>query len=441
MLGINSLVNNLNTAIAVTPVVDLKLIQITASIDAVQNYSKSQIEELTATSASENKGRIVYANDRKQYVYSNGTNWNVDKDPSYLIYSWGGGDVGGLGDGTTIDKSSPNPIPFLTNDRYIDIVGTEVTFYALTPDGVIEAWGENVFGKIGDNTEVSRSSPVRITAGTAQWIALAQGPVADHNFALRNNGTLWAWGLNQSGQLGDGTTVSKRSPIAVTGGITDWKQVVKGDTYSVALRHTQELYAWGNAASNRTTHSVARSSPTLIVGGTSLPWTKIACNGLAASMALDAYGRIYGWGAGSNGQIGDGFTISRASPVLIADGGLRFIDIVGARRTFCAIADNGTLWNWGFNSDGQLGNNSTLARSSPVQVAGGFSDWVAVTGNNATAGIRSNGSLWTWGDAETRGVLGIGSPSQNRSSPVQVSYVGKDKWRIVATNLYGMVGW
>ena len=440
MLGINSLVNNLNTAIAVTPVVDLKLIQMTASIDAVQNYSKSQIEELTATSASENKGRIVYANDRKQYVYSNGTNWNIDKDPDYLIYSWGGRDNGILGDGTTIGKSSPNPIPFLRNDRYIDIAGTEYGFAALTPDGVIETWGEGVNGKLGDNSTVNKSSPVRITAGTAQWIALAQGPVADHNFALRSNGTLWAWGFNQYGQLGDGLTINKASPVAVIGGITDWKQVVKGDIYSVALRHNQEIYAWGQASQNRTTHSVGRSSPTLIVGG-ALFWNKIACNGTAANMALDMNGNLYAWGAGSNGQLGDGFTISRASPVLIADGGIVWTDIVGTRSAFFAKATDGTLWAWGFNAAGQLGNNTTLNRSSPVQVAGGFSDWVDLSGNNAIAAIRSNGSLWTWGGNDSRGVLGIGSPNVNRSSPVQVSFVGKDKWTLVASTLYGCVGW
>jgi alpha-tubulin suppressor-like RCC1 family protein len=228
-------------------------------------------------------------------------------------------------------------------------------------------------------------------------------------FGLRANGTLWTWGSNNAnGRLGDGTTVTKCSPVSVIGGFTDWCCL---GIYS-AVRANGTLWSWGGSIGDGTT--VAKCSPVSVVGGFT-DWCATGSN-----IALRTNGTLWTWGYNSYGQLGDGTTVTKSSPVSVLGGFTDWCQIsTNGGTNKAAIRANGTLWTWGRNNWAQLGNNSTTNRSSPVSVVGGFTDWCQVSaGGTGAAAIRTNGTLWSWG-LNTCGSLGDGTGTA-RSSPVSV---------------------
>ena len=162
-------------------------------------------------------------------------------------------------------------------------------FYGTAKQFIFYSWGQGTNGQLGDNTAVDKSSPVLVVGGFTDWISIAGGGNSTNGGGIRNNGTAWSWGVNSSGQLGDGTTINRSSPVLVIGGITDWNEV-------------------------------------FVSGG----------------------------------------------------------------ANFAAIRNNGTVWGWGFNSFGQIGDGTTTTRSSPVLVLGGFTNWKQINvSNRATMAIKN----------------------------------------------------
>jgi len=192
------------------------------------------------------------------------------------------------------------------------------------------AWGYNGQGALGDGSSTTRSSPVQIGALT-DWKDLSLGPQAAHTLAVKTDGTLWAWGYNGQGQLGVGSTTQKNSPVQV-GALTDWSKVAAGSSHTVALKTDGTLWAWG----------------------------------------LNA-----------NGQIGDGTSgagANKSSPVQI--GALTNWAYVAAGDVHSiAVRNDGTLWTWGYNAQGQMGNGTTSGSpsASPVQI-GTLTNWGEVAG-------------------------------------------------------------
>jgi alpha-tubulin suppressor-like RCC1 family protein len=122
-------------------------------------------------------------------------------------------------------------------------VGPYITL-AVRTNGSLWAWGENICGRLGDGTTTNKSSPISVVGGFVDWCQVSAGYI--HVAALRTNGSLWAWGSGANGVLGDGTTVAKCSPISVVGGFTDWCQVSAGDSHTSAVRTNGTLWTWGN---------------------------------------------------------------------------------------------------------------------------------------------------------------------------------------------------
>jgi alpha-tubulin suppressor-like RCC1 family protein len=280
------------------------------------------------------------------------------------------------------------------------------------------AWGSNNNdGRLGDNTMVNKSSPVSVVGGFTDWVQVSAG--FQHNIGLRSNGTVWAWGFNYSGQLGDGTQTSKSSPVSVLGGFTDWVQVSAGSDHNVGIRSNGTAWAWGVGASgllgdNTTTN---KSSPVSVVGGFT-DWVQFDA-GTGHTVGIRANGTAWAWGLGSNGRLGDNTTVSKRSPVSVVGGFTDWMQVSAGFNHSVGVRDNGTAWAWGSGDTGRLGNNSTLTRSSPVSVVGGFTNWVQVSaGQNHSAGVRSDGTAWAWG-AAANGRLGDNT-TVSKSSPVAV---------------------
>jgi len=349
------------------------------------------------------------------------------------IWMWGINSNGSLGQNTgSVNRSSPVLVVGGITDWVQFSAGTLVS-HGIRANGTLYGWGYGPNGRIGDGTVVNRSSPVLVAGGFTDWVEVADCSVGGFGsnsgaltFGRRSNGTLYGWGRNVSFQVGDGTNVARSSPVLVTGGITDWVQVSAGLNHGVALRANGTLYSWGpktfGVLGNNDASYGYVSSPGLVVGGFT-DWTKVTA-GTNTSMATRSNGTLYAWGYGSYGRLGDGNAVNRSSPVLVVGGFTDWVQPSMGSSHSAAVRSNGTIWSWGDNSYGVLGNNDgsgfyTTQRSSPVSVVGGITDWVQVTaGVGISMGLRANGTLYSWG-RNNFGQLGDGTVV-NRSSPTLV---------------------
>ena len=308
--------------------------------------------------------------------------------------------------------------------------GTELQNYLVKKDyfvtGNLWGCGYNAYGNLGDLTNIHRSSPVQTIAGGTNWKHVDCG--AGHTAAIKIDGSMWCFGYDSYGQLGDNTNVNKSSPVQVIGNTTTWQQVSCGSVHTAAIKTDGTLWTWGKNAitgclGDSTT--VNRWSPVQTTGaGTN--WKQVACAG-SSTLALKTDGTIWSWGNNSHGTLGDGTQTPRSSPQQISGTTWKFI--AAATSNAAAIKTDGSLWCWGLNTYGQIGNNTagSIATTPTSPITGG-TNWKYVSCGNSTAAIKTDGTLWTWGD-NTYGQLGDGTLS-NKSSPVQTA-LGGNNWKYV----------
>lgn len=350
---------------------------------------------------------------------------------------WGCGynNNGQIGDGTTTGKSSL--VQVSGRFKNVQSLATAHDFAAaIKTDGTLWTWGSNNVGQLATNNTTSRSSPgTTIGAGTT-WSTLGfiGGGTTTNCAAIKSDGTLWTWGSNDYGQLADGTTFNRSSPVSVSG--TTWSSVYVGKTNMLGIKTDGTLWSWGagnnGAIGDGTTND--RTSPVQVAGG-GTTWTTAAC-GYRSSLAIKG-GVLWAWGYNIQGQLGTGNTSSYSSPVSIAGGASDWSQVSCGYRHTAAVKTDGTLWTWGANSFGQLGDNSGNSRSSPDTTIGGGTNWSFVAcGYRNTAAIKTDGTLWTWG-TDSYGQLGDDSLT-GRSSPVTTA-IGGTNWNRVYVGSQHMV--
>ncbi|MBK8954045.1 MAG: PKD domain-containing protein [Saprospiraceae bacterium] len=259
------------------------------------------------------------------------------------------------------------------------------------------------------------------------WRMLAVG--GQHTLAIRNDGTLWAWGDNFSGQLGDGTTIAKNVPIQVSGD-TDWKFVSAGGHFSIALKDGGTLWAWGgNYQGQLGQGNYFNSSIPLQVGSDS-DWDKVDAGGYMV-LATKINGTLWAWGENQYGQLGDGTFINRTSPILISSGNWKTIDASMGHHCF-AIDLVGNLWGWGKNDQYQLGDGSNINRNS-LTLIDVSNNWKSIKGGwEHTTALKNDGSLWAWGRNQF-GQLGNG----NYATVSTPTMVGTEmQWEQISTGAH-----
>jgi alpha-tubulin suppressor-like RCC1 family protein len=438
ILQLKSLIND-NTLDQLHISKAIKLLEV-GSVEQVGEYS-------SLPNASENEGKLYYITYDGLY-WSTGTLWLPIVLTSYAFaWSWGSYSYGRLGNDSSYgDKSSPvNVLGGFTD--WCQVSGGSQHSLGLRSNGTAWAWGRNYNGQLGDGTSVygyyndatNRSSPVSVVGDFTDWCQVSAGGY--HSLGIRSNGTAWVWGNNYLGQLGDYTTYCISSPVSVVGGFTDWCQVSAGTYHSLGVRSNGTAWAWGSNSYGKlgdgfvtfsfydaNTSSYIdcienRSSPVSVVGGFT-DWCQVSAGDLH-SLGLRSNGTLWAWGGNCLGQLGDYTTYCSSSPVSVVGGFTDWCQVSAGGTHSLGIRTNCTLWAWGNNYLGQLGDNTTYCISSPVSVIGGFTDWCQVSGGNEhSLGLRSNGTAWAWG-RNCNGQLGDGTSTtyyinNDRSSPVSV---------------------
>ncbi|MDO8240460.1 MAG: hypothetical protein Q7T51_00540, partial [Candidatus Moranbacteria bacterium] len=360
-------------------------------------------------------------------------------------YAWGINVLGSLGDNTSIQRNAPVETNGLTN--VVSITSGSYHSLALKSDGTVWAWGYNNQGQLGDNTTLGKSIPVQVkgVGGVGYLIdivAIAGGGITGgspnaHSLALKADGTVWAWGYNAQGQLGDNSTISKLTPVQVKGiggvnYLTDVVAIAGGNGHSLALKADGTVWAWGNNSNGQLGDSTTTSilTPVQTSNLTNVVAISSAHN---HSIALKSDGTAWAWGLNSQGQLGDNTVSQKSVPVQIKDiGGVGFlsnvISISAGYEFSMALKADGTVWSWGNNWYGQLGDNTTTSRLTPVQVKGvggvGYlTDMSSISaGGMFSLGLKSDGTVWAWGYGPD-GELGDNTAT-SRLTPVQVKGVG-----------------
>ncbi len=262
-----------------------------------------------------------------------------------------------------------------------------------------------------------RSKVVVITVNA--WAGVSCGQF--HTMALKTDGTLWAWGANDSGQLGLKNTAERNSPTQVEPGST-WKAVSCGQDFTLAIKSNGTLWAWGDNSDGQLGLGTADNHvhPTPAQVGTASDWTAVSC-GYVDTLAVQSNGTLWGWGSNGNGELGVNNTNQTNTPTQVGSATTWTAVSVSGTDWYTLAIQDGTLWAFGHNDDYQLGlgSNNTNDETTPTQV-GTDSTWKAVSGGGGfNLAVKADGSLWSWGYSSS-GNLGLGHMSQTVTSPTRV---------------------
>ena len=350
------------------------------------------------------------------------------------LWGWGNNNYYALATATSADRCVPVQT-ISGGNNWKQVSAGWYYAMAIKTDGTLWGWGRNGSGNIGTGNTIGPTSPVQTISGGNNWKQVSSSACGSHTSAIKTDGTLWVWGNNSSGQLGDNTISPKSSPVQTISGGNNWKQVSNGFVHTMAIKTDGTLWGWGYNINGLLGDNtiLSKSSPVQTVsGGTN--WKQVSANGSSVNgthtSAIKTDGTLWSWGAGSGGKLGDGTSVNRSSPVQIISGGTNWKQVSAGIVYSMAIKTDGTLWAWGYNSFGQLGDNTTSNRSSPVQVISGGTNWKQVSGGfGHTMATKTDGTLWAWG-WNGYGQLGDGT-NIDKSSPIRIDT--SNNWRNVSS--------
>lgn len=291
------------------------------------------------------------------------------------------------------------------------IAGGPLQGIAARADGSVWTWGDNAHGALGDGTNVARLNPVPISLSDVRRVSAGWS----HTAVVLSNGTVKSWGVNVSGEVGDGTSTERWTPTTLTS-LANIVAIDCGYSFTLALRADGTVATWGYNGQAQLGDGTQynRAAPVNVVGLTNA--VGIA-GGIDHSLALKSDGTVWAWGDNASGQLGDGTTTRRSTPVQVA--GLSGVIAIDAGfGSSVALKNDGTVWTWGANGSGQLGDSTVTNRLTPVQMVG-ITNAVAITTRyHITMVLKADHTVWTVGE---NGEGQLGTPGPNRSVAAEVS--------------------
>jgi len=367
----------------------------------------------------------------KLITRDNGTTWygkeifSLDSLVPHTLYVWGGNTHGELGlNNTTNDYTTAGGLQ-LPGTTWAQLGGGQHTPLAVKSNGTLWAWGRGHKGQLGANHVNSRSSPIQIPGTTWKKTGSVYGNGSSHNNAIKSDGTMWAWGENTTGVLGQNNRTSYSSPVQV-GSDTTWQSLsANGNMYQYATKTDGTFWSWGGSYRGILGHgqadSARYSSPTQLAGTN---WGDPAKGMFAISQnytagAIKTDGTLWMWGENQNGSLGQNDSNeasgSRSSPTQVGSDTTWKSIAFNSGSAVSATKTDGTLWGWGDNGNGDLGLNNRTSYSSPEQV-GSDTTWDRVwpAQSGSTRASKTDGTLWAWGGSGGTGL------NANRSSPIQI---------------------
>ena len=336
------------------------------------------------------------------------------------IWAWGYNYFGQLGNGEFgRDKGATVPLG-VKIAKVIDIAGGGNHSAAVKSDGTVWTWGANYFGKFGDAV----STPVQVRGlSTVKSIACGDS----HYLALKKDGSVWAWGINEQGQLGNNTFKSSQTPVKVAG-LSNIIAIAGGTYHSLALKSDGTVWAWGDNTGGQLGDGsmVTRNKPVQVAG---LKGVVAISGGILHSLALRYDGTVWAWGSNAWKQLGNDSILSKTQPVQVP-GLTNIIAIAAGGFHNIALKADRTIWTWGNNNEGELGdgtaanqgkssNDTTTCKATPVQIPRLTGIEAIAAGGNHALAIKTDGTIWAWGDNYS-GQIGDGTLIE-RNTPVQVN--------------------
>ena len=340
---------------------------------------------------------------------------------NFKLFTWGSNEQGQLGLNSAFANtgvSVPTQVGVAAN--WSLVAGSNIAFLAVKSDGTLWGWGWNNFGQLGIGNLMSKSVPVQIGTGT-DWASVQYG-VGANSYAIKNNGSLYAWGSNFYGQLATNNTIYYSSPVLIAG--NSWYAItVRGENaYGIDTQGRLWSVGWGQYGllGNNSIINVSSFVQTSVGG---YDWSMVDASSMVAAVKKD--GSLWVWGDNYYGTLGINNRQTKYTPYQVGTD-TTWADIsVGNSYQCGGVKTDGTLWMWGRNYTGALGDGTTVNRSSPVKI-GNSTDWLYVFGAfKKTFAMKTNGTLWAWGQ-NNLGALGNNSII-NTSSPVQVGVIATYK--------------
>jgi alpha-tubulin suppressor-like RCC1 family protein len=393
-------------------------------------------------------GHVIYNTDFRVMQYCNGVEWVAMGPKMSSLWStasagdnhscgikqdgtawcWGNDANGQLGNGTTLTGDQAVPTLVTGGSTWKGISAGSSHSCGIKSNDSLWCWGSDTNGRLGNGaTTGDQADPSAVNDGGATWKAVSAG--GDHTCGIKTNNSLWCWGNDGDGQLGNGASGSQTSPFAVNDGGATWKMVSAGSGFTCGLKTNNSLWCWGRDSDEQLADGAGATSQLSPVAASDggATWNSVSAGGFTAAgfaCGLKTDNTLWCWGDNLQGQLGDGTSgTDRNVPTAVNDGGATWSVVDTGGHNACAVKSNNSVWCWGDDTDGQVGNGGTTGdQTSPVAVSGAGAAWKAVnsgahsSSSNHVCGIKSDDSLWCWGD-DTDGQVGNGDTAGDQTVP------------------------
>ena len=340
-------------------------------------------------------------------MVSAGENFSLGIKTDGTLWGWGqNSNRLGLGIGNLANQNLPVQIG--TANDWATVSAGNVHSLAVKTNGTLWSWGNGQFGQLGNGIFNSATANVTQVGTATDWLTVSAGN--RFSLAIKTNGTLWSFGLNNMGQLGINNTIDQNLPVQV-GSASNWVKIDAGNQHALAIDNAGFIYAWGNNTFGQFGNGTNTNSLVPIVVSSANNWAEVSA-GWDHSMALDTNGILYTFGNNTNGQLCDGTNTASNTmiPISFSGAGLvtQYIAISAGNNFSLAIKNDNTLWSGGLNNSGQLalGNNTN---TNTLNQVGTSNNWFLISaGDLHSLAMETSTGVWSAGRG-MEGQLGIGS--------------------------------